>query len=369
MKRMPIFITIIIIGLLTITGITMAQESGESVGIAADDLVVYSQVNQIESINLFALVSVNELPATDATLSVTAPSAGTLTSPIAGEVTYTPLTDWVGIATFMYSACDLLGCDDGLVSIYVYPVNEPPVCDAAIASTEVIWPPNHKMNSVAVDGVTDPDSTIISITFDTVSSNEPDNGTGDGNTVNDTEVVTTDVSGDPEYSTDTGEVRAERSGQGDGRVYTISYTADDQDYVGDLGVFTQEDVIDGGNCIGEVTVTVPHDQRVNAQGNAYGHFKIKNEPKGNANGHNKDNANENAASNSNENSAHHRNNADDADTDDSESDDSSATNTEDNNDDAPGNSENAQNDGNNNGNGKDKDKDKSNNGKGKGKKK
>lgn len=45
--------------------------------------------------------------------------------------------------------------------------------------------------------------------------------------------------------TSTADVRAERSGTGDGRVYRIMFSADDGK---------------GGSCTGEVLVTVPHDQ-------------------------------------------------------------------------------------------------------------
>jgi hypothetical protein len=76
-----------------------------------------------------------------------------------------------------------------------------------------------------------------------VASNEPDNGLGDGNTVNDiqgAELGTPDV----EF-----QLRSERSGRGNGRTYTIVYTATD----------------DCGNMAeATVYVTVPHDQSGNA---------------------------------------------------------------------------------------------------------
>ena len=59
---------------------------------------------------------------------------------------------------------------------------------------------------------TDPTVTLLSVT-----SNEPDNSLGDGNTANDI-VIRDDV---------TFRLRAERSGLGDGRVYTITYEATD----------------------------------------------------------------------------------------------------------------------------------------------
>jgi hypothetical protein len=73
----------------------------------------------------------------------------------------------------------------------------------------------------------------VSVT--TVTQDEPLNTTGDGNTA-------VDAQRGP--ASNTGYVRAERSGNRDGRVYRIGYTA--------------------GTCKGTVTVGVPHDQGNNA---------------------------------------------------------------------------------------------------------
>lgn len=102
------------------------------------------------------------------------------------------------------------------------------------ANPNVLWPPNHKMVPVSVsvsdNCVTAPACQIIS-----VSSNEPINGIGDGNTEPDWQ-ITGDLTVD---------IRAERSGDGDGRVYTLEVECTD----------------DGGGSSKEtVTVTVPHDQ-------------------------------------------------------------------------------------------------------------
>jgi hypothetical protein len=100
-------------------------------------------------------------------------------------------------------------------------------------SPDTLWSPNHKLNTITATVVavdicdSDPEIRLISVT-----SNEPDNGLGDGDTANDI-VIVDDF---------TIQLRAERSGLGDGRVYTITYEAED-----DSGNTTQE----------QATVTVP----------------------------------------------------------------------------------------------------------------
>jgi hypothetical protein len=119
--------------------------------------------------------------------------------------------------------------------------NLPPVCDAAEPTIDELWPPNHRFENIGVVGVTDPDGDPITITIDAIEQDEPvlANGQGAGQTAPDGTGV----------GTDTASVRAERNGNpntpGDGRVYHISFTAEDGR---------------GGLCTGAVTVCVPHDQ-------------------------------------------------------------------------------------------------------------
>lgn len=104
-----------------------------------------------------------------------------------------------------------------------------------------LWPPNHKMVDVnASVSVSDATSGAAGFTLAAALSNEPDNGLGDGDTPN-------DIQGFVLGTADTaGQVRAERSGRGNGRVYTLSYTGMDQA---------------GNSASCSATVSVPHDRR------------------------------------------------------------------------------------------------------------
>jgi hypothetical protein len=120
-------------------------------------------------------------------------------------------------------------------SAYVFaPTNQPPNCNGATPSISTIWPPNHKMINVTIQGVTDPDGDPVTINIDQIKQDEPTDGLGDGHTCPDGAGI----------GTSTAQLRAERSASlgGNGRVYTIYFTASDGQ---------------GGYCRGSVTVGVP----------------------------------------------------------------------------------------------------------------
>lgn len=108
----------------------------------------------------------------------------------------------------------------------------PPSASAAV-TPDVLWPPNHKY--VTVTATVTASSDVSAISLVSVTSNEPDNGLGDGDKANDI-VILDDFTFD---------LRAERSGAGSGRIYTITY---------------QVTNVCGNSTIVTATVTVPHNQ-------------------------------------------------------------------------------------------------------------
>jgi hypothetical protein len=149
--------------------------------------------------------------------------------------------------------------DDGLggtasadVKITLLPVDAPPVCMHAKAHPQFLWPPDHKLADVKIVGVTDPDSRKVKLTVTHVTQDEPvgcraRRGSRDYDEGDDETRGCRHTTPDAIIHRD-GHValRAERREHDNGRVYHITFQADD-------GA--------GGQCTGRVTVCVPHDRR------------------------------------------------------------------------------------------------------------
>jgi hypothetical protein len=107
------------------------------------------------------------------------------------------------------------------------------------ADKTILWPPNHKMVGVSINAhATDNDGQPVNLSA-TVASNEPQNGLGDGDQSPDwtTPIVTGNLINL--------QLRAERSGSGDGRAYTVAILATD---------------LSGNTSTASVAIIVPHDQ-------------------------------------------------------------------------------------------------------------
>jgi len=100
-----------------------------------------------------------------------------------------------------------------------------------------LWPPNHKLHTVTPEDcieVTDRCDGDVEVTFHAATSDEPVNDNGDGNTEPD--II---------LECDRVQLRAERQGGSNGRVYTLGWHAVDDS---------------GNKTSGRCMVTVPHDQ-------------------------------------------------------------------------------------------------------------
>jgi VCBS repeat-containing protein len=160
------------------------------------------------------------------------PTNGALTLNSDGSFSYTPNSGFLGQDSFTYKANDgLLLSNVATVTITVQTDNTPPDCSAATSDITYIWPPDKNFVPVYIN-VTDADGDPITITIISIFQDEP---VGRG-------------SGSPDgmgIGTDTAYVRAERAGNGNGRVYHITFTAEDGQ---------------GGSCTeGMVLAVVDHD--------------------------------------------------------------------------------------------------------------
>ena len=114
--------------------------------------------------------------------------------------------------------------------------NTPPEIDVSV-TPDSLWPPNHKMVPIQATVIATDNCPGVSYELTSITSDEPDNGKADGNTVNDIQNADIGMM-DLEF-----DLRSERAGNQDGRTYTIVYSASDN---GD------------NNAEDSATVEVPH---------------------------------------------------------------------------------------------------------------
>lgn len=138
----------------------------------------------------------------------------------------------LGTTTVTVSATD--GSNNVATGTFTVTVRDttPPAITGITVSQAVLWPPNHKMVNVSVSANATDAVGPVTFRILSIASNEPDNGLGDGDTANDTVIA------GPMLAS----LRAERSGKGTGRIYTITVEAKD-------GA--------GNTSTGTVTVSVP----------------------------------------------------------------------------------------------------------------
>ena len=124
----------------------------------------------------------------------------------------------------------VLNAGNGTLSILLNTTPKAPLqITDVLLSKDVLWPPNHKLTDMTVDYSTTNTCGPVMCTLSVVS-NEPVSGAGDWEIVDEHHV----------------RLRAERAGNGSGRVYTVTITCSDRG---------------GSPASKSVTVTVPKNQR------------------------------------------------------------------------------------------------------------
>jgi hypothetical protein len=187
------------------------------------------------SISCPAPITVPAAPGTCSAVVAFTPTASDTCSPPASIVS-TPASGSlfaVGTTTVTSTAKDAV-LNSASCSFPVTVVDqEAPVVSNMTATPPVLWPANHTMVDVTVGfDLSDNCGGVCALT---VSSNEPTNGAGDGNSSPDWTVI------DAHHV----QLRAERSGTGSGRTYTLKLTCTDAA---------------GNATVKTATVLVPHNQ-------------------------------------------------------------------------------------------------------------
>ncbi|MEO6403989.1 MAG: SBBP repeat-containing protein [Ferruginibacter sp.] len=148
-----------------------------------------------------------------------------------------------GTTTITWTAVDASGNSATCIQTITVVDDQFPVITGEAASTVILSPPNHLMRDVAIS-YTATDNCPNVVTTLSITSNEPINGTGDGDT-------------DPDYivvDNHNVKLRAERAANGTGRIYIITIRAVDS-Y--------------GNVTLKTVEVRVPHDIKIPNSGHPF----------------------------------------------------------------------------------------------------
>ncbi|HEY0863118.1 MAG TPA: HYR domain-containing protein [Lacunisphaera sp.] len=129
----------------------------------------------------------------------------------------------LGLTTVTVTAKDAAGnTSSGSFTVNVTDTTAPSIV-RVVPSQATLWSPNHRMEPISISVEASDAVGMTGLRIISVASNEPDDGLGDG-----------DMAGDSQITGDlTVNLRAERSGKGTGRIYTIVVEA--RDAAGNVG--------------------------------------------------------------------------------------------------------------------------------------
>ena len=145
---------------------------------------------------------------------------------VVGTTAVVQLTPAMGTHTFTLTVTDTGGLSSTATTHVTVRDKTAPSLHVAL-SPNALWPPNHRLVQVTATVLAsdscDPNPAVVLLS---ITSNEPDDGLGDGDQPNDIQAV---GGGTIPFGTDVRSflLRAERSGMEAGRIYTVTYMVQD----------------------------------------------------------------------------------------------------------------------------------------------
>ncbi|HXD30977.1 MAG TPA: HYR domain-containing protein [Pyrinomonadaceae bacterium] len=224
--------------------ITRTYTATDGAGLMASDSQTITVIDNTQpSITCPANITVNAIPGTcSATVNFTIMASDNCSVPMVVSSPASGSVFSVGTTTVVATATDAAGNSRSCsFTVTVKDIGAPVI--TLNGQTISLWPPNHKYSTVKVTDLVasasdlcDPGVNINSVVIAKVTSDEPNNSAGDGNTTNDIVIAANCKSV---------QLRSERMGGSDGRVYTITFQVTDAS---------------GNVATATAKVTVPHSQ-------------------------------------------------------------------------------------------------------------